>query len=178
MSKEYKAGDRAFTRVGRNLVEVRVKGKTDGGWTVETRSGKTLTVRNLEPRPGEAASAPAKAADTKPAKATAAKPAKAAEAKPAKAASKTPKSAAPSAKAATSKGLSLLGAAAAVLEQSDEPMSVKAMIETAKDRGLWAPGSGKTPEQTLYSAIIREIKSKGGESRFRKQDRGRFALAR
>lgn len=162
MSKEYKAGDRAFTRVGRNLVEVRVKGKTDGGWSVETRSGRTLTVRNLEPRPGETAPAPAKAAT----------------AKPAKAAAKTAKSAAPSAKAVPGKGLSLLNAAAAVLEQSDEPMSVKAMIETAKDRGLWTPGSGKTPEQTLYSAIIREIKSKGGASRFRKEDRGRFAHAR
>ena len=162
MSKEYKAGDRAFTRVGRNLVEVRVKGKTDGGWTVETRSGRTLTVKNLEPRPGEAASAPAKAA----------------KAKPAKVAPKTAKSAAPSAKAAPAKGLSLLSAAAAVLEQSDEPMSVRAMIETAKDRGLWTPGSGKTPEQTLYSAIIREMKDKGDAARFRKEGRGRFAFSR
>jgi len=162
MSKEYKAGDRAFTRVGRNLVEVRVKGKTDGGWTVETRSGRTLTVKNLEPRPGEAASAPAKAA----------------KAKPAKVAPKTAKSAAPSAKAVTGKGLSLLNAAAAVLERSDEPMSVKAMIETAKDRGLWTPGSGKTPEQTLYSAIIREMKDKGDAARFRKEGRGRFAFSR
>ena len=162
MSKEYKAGDRAFTRVGRNLVEVHVKGKTDGGWSVETRSGRTLTVRNLEPRPGETAPAPAKAAT----------------AKPAKAAAKTAKSAAPSAKAVPGKGLSLLNAAAAVLEQSDEPMSVKAMIETAKDRGLWTPGSGKTPEQTLYSAIIREMKDKGDAARFRKEGRGRFAFSR
>ena len=44
MSKEYKAGDRAFTKVGRNLVEVRVKGKAENGWTVVTRSGKTLNV--------------------------------------------------------------------------------------------------------------------------------------
>ena len=83
-----------------------------------------------------------------------------------------------SAKAAPAKGLSLLSAAAAVLEQSDEPMSVKAMIETAKDRGLWTPGSGKTPEQTLYSAIIREMKDKGDAARFRKEGRGRFAFSR
>jgi len=155
MSKEYKAGDRAFTKVGRNLVEVRVKGKAENGWTVETRGGKTLTVKNLEPRPGDAAPSSAKTA-----------------------AQKTAKTTAPSEKAVPRKGLSLLSAAAAVLEQSDEPMSVKAMIETAKERGLWTPGGGKTPEQTLYSAIIREIKSKGGESRFRKEDRGRFAFTR
>ena len=163
MSKEYKAGDRAFTKVGRNFVEVRVKSKAGNGWTVETRSGKTLTVKNLEPRPGDAAPSSAKAAEAKSAKVST---------------PKTARAAAPSAKAVPQKGLSLLSAAAAVLEQSDEPMSVKAMIATAKDRGLWTPGEGKTPEQTLYSAIIREIKSKGGESRFRKEDRGRFAFAR
>ena len=46
MSKEYRAGDRAFAKVGRNLVEVRVKAKAENGWTVETRNGKTLTVKS------------------------------------------------------------------------------------------------------------------------------------
>ena len=55
---------------------------------------------------------------------------------------------------------------------------VKAMIEAAKSDGLWTPGSGKTPEQTLYSAIIREIKDKGDASRFRKAGRGLFASVR
>ena len=153
MSKEYKAGDRAFTRVGRNLVEVRVKGKTDGGWTVETRSGKTLTVKSLESRDGETAAATAapKAAKPKATKPTATAP---------------------------EKGLSLLNAAAAVLEQSDEPLAVRAMIEKAKESGLWTPKGGKTPEQTLYSAIIREIKDKGDASRFRKAGRGLFASVR
>ena len=151
MSSEYRTGDRAVARIGRNLVEVRVKGKAPNGWKVETRGGKTLTVRNLEPRPGESTAS-------------------------AKAAGQKAKAAAASAKAA--KGLSLLSAAAAVLEQSDEPMSVKAMIEKAKDSGLWMPGSGKTPEQTLYSAIIREMKDKGGSARFRKEGRGRFAFSR
>ena len=68
-------------------------------------------------------------------------------------------------------------AAAAVLERSDAPMSVKAMIEAAKSEGLWTPGGGKTPEQTLYSAIIREIRGKGNASRFRKEGRGLFAFA-
>ena len=64
--------------------------------------------------------------------------------------------------------LSLLSAAAAVLAESDEPLNCKRMIELAKERGLWAPGAGKTPEQTLYSAIMREIKDKGDAARFRK----------
>ena len=157
MSKEYKAGDRALAKVGRNLVEVRVKAKAENGWTVETRNGKTLTVKSLESQGGEsAATAAPKAAKSKAAKSKAAKPAV----------------------TSTEKGLSLLNAAAAVLEQSDEPLAVRAMIEKAKESGLWTPKGGKTPEQTLYSAIIREIKDKGGASRFRKDGRGRFSFAR
>ena len=86
--------------------------------------------------------------------------------------------AASSPKAVPQKGLSLLNAAAAVLERSDAPMAVRGMIEEAKAQGLWTPRGGKTPEQTLYSAIIREIRDRGGESRFRKDGRGLFAFAK
>ena len=162
MSNEFKAGDRAYTKVGRNLVEVRVKAKTETGWTVTTRTGRTLAVRSLEAVPGAAAGIASSAAPK-------------AAAKAAKASAKaTPKSVA----AVPKKGLSLLNAAATVLERSGEAMPVRAMIEEAKASGLWTPGGGKTPEQTLYSAIIREIKDKGGASRFRKDGRGRFSFAR
>ena len=158
MSKSaIRAGDRAFVKVGRNLVEVRVDGKAEGGWSVTSRTGKSMTVRTLLTAEGETLEA--HEADT-----------------PAKDAAKT-KPAAPSSKAVPTKGLGLLSAAAAVLERSDAPMSVKAMIEAAKSDGLWTPGSGKTPEQTLYSAIIREIRDKGNASRFRKEGRGLFAFA-
>lgn len=163
MSNEFKAGDRAYTKVGRNLVEVRVKAKTETGWTVTTRTGRTLAVRSLEAVPGAAAGI-ASAATPKAA-------VKAAKATP-KAAPKTEEAAVPK------KGLSLLNAAATVLERSGEAMPVRAMIEEAKTSGLWTPGGGKTPEQTLYSAIIREIKDKGGASRFRKDGCGRFSFAR
>lgn len=149
MSKEYQAGDRAFAKVGRNLVEVRVKAKAENGWTVETRSGKTLTVKALESQQG---------GET--------------------AAATTPKATKPKAATSPEKGLSLLNAAATVLEQSDEPLAVRAMIEKAKESGIWTPKGGKTPEQTLYSAIIREIKDKGEASRFRKAGRGLFASVR
>lgn len=76
------------------------------------------------------------------------------------------------------KKLSLVNAAAAVLESADEALTVRAMIDKAKERGLWSPGTGKTPEQTLYSAILREIKVKGDASRFVKSARGHFAFRR
>jgi hypothetical protein len=42
------------------------------------------------------------------------------------------------------------------------------------DQGLWASPGGATPHATLYSAILRELKSKGKDARFKKTDRGRF----
>ena len=73
--------------------------------------------------------------------------------------------------------LSLMKAAIAVLGESDEALNTKQMIELAKQKGLWTPGEGKTPEQTLYSAIAREIKAKGEAARFKMVAKGHFKLA-
>ncbi len=72
------------------------------------------------------------------------------------------------------KKLSLLSAALEVLKSDDAALTTKQMVEQAKARNLWTPSAGKTPEQTLYSAIMREIKAKGDVSRFVKDARGRF----
>jgi hypothetical protein len=77
----------------------------------------------------------------------------------------------------TEKRMSGLDAAAKVLEESGQPLSAKEMIEAAETKGYWKSPGGKTPHATLYSAIIREIRVKGGEARFRKTDRGRFNRA-
>ena len=69
-----------------------------------------------------------------------------------------------------------LAAAVEVLKDAKEAMSAKAIVTVAIERGLWTT-SGKTPEATLYAAIIREIAKKGDGSRFRKAARGRFELA-
>jgi len=80
-------------------------------------------------------------------------------------------------KDAKPKRVSALDAAAAVLADADAPMSSKALIETMATRGLWSSPNGKTPHATLYAAILREIKAKGADARFRKVDRGQFAYA-
>jgi len=72
---------------------------------------------------------------------------------------------------------SLLKAAIAVLETSDEALGAKQLVERAKAEGLWTPGAGKTPEQTLYSAMVREIKAKGENARFAKEG-GLFRIKR
>lgn len=71
--------------------------------------------------------------------------------------------------------LSALDAAAAVLAEADGPMGSKELVDRMLADGLWQTG-GKTPANTLYAAILREIGKKGDASRFRKVGRGRFAL--
>jgi hypothetical protein len=78
----------------------------------------------------------------------------------------------------TSKRLSALDAAAQVLAEAGQPMRAKEMIAAMAERGLWTSPNGKTPEATLYAAILREINKAvagGAVSRFRKVERGQFA---
>ena len=74
------------------------------------------------------------------------------------------------------KKLSLICAAARVLGEKKEPMTCKGMVSEVVAAGLWAPGAGKTPHATLYSAILRDLKSQ--TPRFEKVDRGLFTLAK
>jgi hypothetical protein len=72
--------------------------------------------------------------------------------------------------------VSAIEAAAQLLAGSKEPMNCKALIEAMAAKGLWTSPGGKTPHATLYSAILREINEKGKEARFKKTDRGHFAI--
>jgi hypothetical protein len=76
---------------------------------------------------------------------------------------------------AKDKKLSALDAAAKVLADSKVAMNTKEMIETLAAKNLWTSPGGKTPHATLYSAILREIATKGKEARFVKTERGKFA---
>jgi hypothetical protein len=75
------------------------------------------------------------------------------------------------------KKLSALEAAVKVLGETREPMSCPQMIEAMQQKGYWTSPAGKTPAATLFASFLREIKTKGDQARFRKTDRGRFALA-
>jgi hypothetical protein len=71
------------------------------------------------------------------------------------------------------KKLSGLDAAAKVLTESKEPLNAITIAEKAIAAG-WKT-NGATPHATLYAAMIREIATKGRESRFKKTERGLFA---
>ena len=61
---------------------------------------------------------------------------------------------------------SLLDLAAKILADTGEALNCKELVAKAKETG-WV-STGKTPEQTLYSGIFREMKEKGEASRFKK----------
>ena len=71
------------------------------------------------------------------------------------------------------RGMSGLEAAVKVLVSSREPMGCGEIMERILAQKLWST-SGKTPAATLNAAIIREIRDKGKESRFKKVGRGKF----
>lgn len=81
------------------------------------------------------------------------------------------------AKAEKPRRVSALDAAAQILESAGQPMACQALIDEMGKRGLWSSPNGKTPSATLYAAILREIKAKGSQARFKKVERGQFAYA-
>jgi hypothetical protein len=65
-------------------------------------------------------------------------------------------------------------AAYKVLCETGESMNGRRICEMALDKGYWEP-LGATPEATMVSAIITEIKRKGDAARFIRTGRGLFA---
>lgn len=78
-------------------------------------------------------------------------------------------------KAPKPKRMSALDAAAKVLTDAGAALTTGEMIEAMAKKKLWSSPNGQTPAATLYSAITREINTKGTASRFSKTERGKFA---
>jgi cell pole-organizing protein PopZ len=76
------------------------------------------------------------------------------------------------------KKLSALDAAARVLAETGAPMGCKELIGAMAGKGYWMSPGGKTPSATLFSAIAREIATKGDLARFTKAGPGRFGPRR
>ena len=74
--------------------------------------------------------------------------------------------------------LSQMAGAEKVLATAKKPMSCRELVEAMARKRLWASPGGKTPDATLYAALLRHIRTKGKETRFRKVGPGQFALNR
>ena len=172
-------GTVAIVKVGRNEVEVTVTEVTATGWKVKSQStGREFEVRRIErivtePVEETEAAAPEVA---EPETAAPAEPETGDEDDNDNAVNPAPES---GSGPRPEKKLSLLNAAARVLAACRTPMNCKEMIAKAVEMGLWTPTGAKTPEQTLYSGIFREIKSTE-EPRFKKSEsrKGSFEYAK
>lgn len=161
-------GTIAIVKIGRNEVEVTVTEITANGWKVKSQTtGREFEVRRIE----RIVTEPAEEAE----------PETAAPAEPETEEEDNAVNPAPESGSGPrpEKKLSLLNAAAKVLAACRTPMNCKEMIAKAVEMGLWTPTGAKTPEQTLYSGIFREIKSTD-EPRFKKSEtrKGSFEYAK
>lgn len=166
-----KVGGKYYANVSGKRVEIRLdEAKTKGGWVATNLStGKKIHVKSAQRLLGEVG------ASRKRTKVRAETNAANVEASVAETTTKKPKK---TAQPAGEKKLSAIEAAVKVLAESTAPMNCKELIEVMNSKGLWSTPGGKTPHATLYSAILREITTKGTEARFVKADRGRFAASR
>ena len=159
IESEITVGSIAIVKVGRNEVEVTVTEITAHGWKVKSQStGREFEVRRIE----RILTEPVTEEVTEPEieeEDNAVNPA------PESGCDQRPE-----------KKLLLLNAAAQVLAASREPMNCKEIITKAIEMELWTPTGAKTPEQTLYSGIFREIKTKEHPRIVKSDIKGKFQL--
>jgi hypothetical protein len=141
-------------KIGKNTVGVRIMSEhKDGGWVgVNVNTSKELIIRSADRLIGLYQVKKNKSAQTEnkePAKAETIKPSK-------------------------QGGLTV---AAQILQEAGQPLNCQEIVKQMLEKGMWKTG-GKTPAATIYSAIIREIKDKGPESRFIKTEKGKFTVAK
>ena len=155
---EFFTGEIANAKVGRNLVEVEILECGEGFFRVKSvSSGREFNTSRLEKinnnHQMEEAIMPE---DNITANAEAETNAEV----------DTPNPAPECATAKKEKKVSLLDLAAKIIADTGEALNCKELVAKAKETG-WV-STGKTPEQTLYSGIFREMKEKGEASRFKK----------
>ena len=160
-TSEIKIGSKVILKVGRNAVEVEIlKPMADGDayWVKSIASGKEFMMPSARIKVPTVSIEPA--AEPDPIEDEAPNPAPECTTAPGK-----------------EKKLSLLDAAVEVLKQSGEPMNTREMVKAATDSGLWIPTDCKTPEQTLYGSIFREMKIKENPRIVKSSVKGKFEYA-
>ena len=160
-TSEIKVGSKVILKVGRNAVEVEIlKPMADGDayWVKSIASGKEFMMPSARIKVPTVSIEPATEPDSIEDEAP--NPAPECTTAPGK-----------------EKKLSLLDAAVEVLKQSGEPMNTREMVKAATDSGLWIPTDCKTPEQTLYGSIFREMKIKENPRIVKSSVKGKFEYA-
>lgn len=71
--------------------------------------------------------------------------------------------------------MSILTAVETVLTEAGEPLHYKEITKRLLNRGLWTT-TGQTPDATVNAQLAVDIKQRGEASKFRRDDKGVFAL--
>ena len=160
-TSEIKVGSKVILKVGRNAVEVEIlKAMADGDayWVKSIASGKEFMMPSARIKVPTVSIEPVAEPETIENEAP----------NPAPECTTAPRK---------EKKLSLMDAAVEVLKQSGEPMNTREMVKAATDSGLWIPTDCKTPEQTLYGSIFREMKIKENPRIVKSAVKGKFEYA-
>ena len=148
---EFKVGDRAVAKVGRNEINVEILAVEEKSYLVRNDAGKEFHAVRLTALP-----------DTEPEKITE---------------DDIPNPAPECTTQRQEKKRSLLDAAVEVLRLAKMPMNTREIVDAAIELKLWQPTGAKTPEQTLYGAIVRENKTKEHPRIVKSDIKGKFIYA-
>ena len=159
---EFKVGDRAVAKVGRNEINVEILAVEEKSYLVRNDAGKEFHAVRLTALPD--------AKDVGNTDTLATEPEKITE-------DDIPNPAPECATQRQEKKRSLLDAAVEVLRLAKMPMNTRGIIEAAIELKLWLPTGAKTPEQTLYGAIVRENKTKEQPRIVKSDIKGKFIYA-
>ena len=160
---EFKVGNRAVAKVGRNEINVEILAVEEKSYLVRNNAGKEFHAVRLTALPD--ADMGVGNTDT-----PAAEPEEITE-------DDTPNPAPECATQKPEKKRSLLDSAVEVLRIAKQPMNTREIIEWAMKLELWQPTGAKTPEQTLYGAIHRENKTKEQPRIVKSDIKGKFIYA-
>ena len=173
-------GQEALVKIAGRIIPVRAEAVLPDGWMVRSAtSGKIFKPKKLHEQPANEAAAPESEPATEPAEVPAAETEPAVEQHEAPAAvAEQPEAPAaePAPEAPRARKVSLLDAALEVLKAEGRAMNTREMVKLAIERGLWIKTACKTPEQSLYGAIFREIASKEVPRIVKAEVRGKFKL--
>ena len=158
---EFNVGDRAVAKVGRNEINVEILAVEEKSYLVRNNAGKEFHAVRLAALPKDVIT------DGTPA----AEPEEITE-------DDIPNPAPECAMQKPEKKRSLLDAAVEVLRLAKMPMNTREIVDAAIELKLWQPTGAKTPEQTLYGAIVRENKTKEHPRIVKSDIKGKFICAR
>ena len=170
---EFKVGDRAVAKVGRNEINVEILAVEEKSYLVRNNAGKEFHAVRLTALPegvDNIYTSTTELQDVITDDTPAADSEEIIE-------DDIPNPAPECATQKPEKKRSLLDVAVEVLRLAKMPMNTREIIEAAIELKLWTPTGAKTPEQTLYGAIVRENKT-NEQPRIVKSDiKGKFIYA-